>query len=93
MKRLSSILSALVFGAGMLVVPALHAAHCAACHDAHDAGNCPVCQLAGTPAVAAIPHVDPAPQTAVADRVSIPDSFAPSFVLSRTAQARAPPIA
>jgi hypothetical protein len=93
MKRSVATFLALLFVVGVLLVPALHMAHCAACHDAHDGSHCPICQIANTPVVATAPQIELVAQTLVFVRIYLPQSLTPSAPMSRTAQARGPPVA
>ena len=82
---------ALLFVVGVLIVPALHEAHCAACHDMHDSDHCPICQVACTPLVIAVPQIEPVAHALVIIPIHIPQLQIPSAPISRTAQARGPP--
>jgi len=76
---------------GALLVLVVHRSHCTADHDSHGTGQCLICQIAHTPVVTTVPHVEPVAKALVFVWIDLPQSPTPSAPLSATAQARGPP--
>ncbi|OGV61917.1 MAG: hypothetical protein A2283_18530 [Lentisphaerae bacterium RIFOXYA12_FULL_48_11] len=93
LKRIFASILCLLFVVGMLIVPTIHMIHCADSGDVHETTQCSFCQLANTPVMESVSHVEPTDQIISVDYFSIPQLFILSALLRGPTQARAPPVA
>jgi len=90
-KRFIACFLALLFVAGVLVVPTIHTVLCAENNEPHEEASCSFCQLAHTTAMTPASQVEPTDQIITIDYIFTPQALELSTLLLGPARARAPP--